>query len=106
MTALSASALVLVGRNGDGELLASVAVEFEPIPAAPIGEGVRINIDTFDDVPLTQEAINCAIRAVEPLLKSIGESGSVTHDLSDFEIILLAIPRNDSRPRRVHGHPA
>jgi hypothetical protein len=95
------SALVSVfrsHRNSD-ELVATLAIDSNPVGSAPIGECIRVDVDALDDLPGLNAFLFRFLGTLKPIFPLARHFVAVLRNSSDGVIIFLAEPRDTDGAR-------
>jgi hypothetical protein len=94
------SALITIFRSqGDSvEFMATLAIDTYSLPTTPIGECVRVDIDTLGSLPLALSSLLHLLGTLEPLFPSAGHLVGIFEDGEEGRIIRVALRRTDHAP--------
>jgi hypothetical protein len=95
-----ASALVSIFRSHSepNELMATLAIDPDPIFLAPVRESIRVDVDALDDLPGLNGFLFHFLGTLEPLFPSARHFVAVLGNASDGGVIFFCKPANSNRP--------
>jgi hypothetical protein len=95
-----ASALITIfrGHHGCDEPMATIAIDSHTFTATPIGESVRIDINSLDGLPVSLSALLHLLGMLKPLFPGVMHFVGIFEDSQEGRIVFLPEPRNTDRP--------
>lgn len=103
----SALVSIFIAHGKSNEFGATLAIDTASLTAAPVGESVRVDINTLGNVSVSLSALLHLLGTIKPLFPSAGHLVGVFEDSKEGRIILLPKPNETYRSNvRGFGHKA
>lgn len=94
----------VVGRNGTREVHATAGIDILAVGAAPIGDGVGVDVRLNDNVACSQTTLAELLRLLLPLLEGSGEGVAVDENGFQSLVIRLTVPGEADDLDGLSGH--